>query len=90
MNAALNTSASLTHETFRTAAYTVASMLSSGLEYSRRWRDEARFDESILRDLELSLWRIALAWEQVLAGDSEDLMEDVTLEQAGRFPKPLP
>jgi hypothetical protein len=63
----------------------MASILSSGLEHCRRWRDEARFSESVLKDLELMLWRIALAWEQVLAGDSLQLLEDVAHEEAARF-----
>jgi hypothetical protein len=72
-------------EALRSGAYAVASILSSGLEHCRRWRDEARFSESVLKDLELRLWRIALAWEQVLAGDSLQLHEDVAREEAARF-----
>jgi hypothetical protein len=68
----------------------VAAILSSSLEYARCWRDQGRFKESVLRDLDLRAWRIALAWEQVLAGDIADLIEDLALEEAARFPKSVP
>jgi hypothetical protein len=72
------------------AAYSVAAIISSGLEYARRLRDQSRFNESVLKDLELRVWRIAVVWEQVLAGDIEDLMEDLALEETARFPDSMP
>jgi hypothetical protein len=90
INAALNNTKSLAENNFRAVAYAVAAILSSSLEYLRRWRDQGRFSESTLRDLELRAWRIAVGWEQVLAGDIEDLKEDLALEEAARFPKSVP
>ena len=43
-------------------------------------------DESVLRDVELRVWQIAVAWEETLAGDIEDLIEDLALEERARFP----
>jgi hypothetical protein len=85
LNKELNAPNSIDKDSRREAAYGVAGILSSSLEYTLRWREKGRFDESVLKDLELAAWRIALVWEQVLAGDVEDLMEDLALEEAARF-----
>src|SRR5688572_16039919 len=57
MNEALNGSRAITRDSLRSVAYTVVAILGSGLEYARRWRDEGRFNESLLRDLDLHIWR---------------------------------
>ena len=80
-----NASRSVPADSLRSAAYSVAAILSSSLENSRRWRDQGRFDESVLRALDMCAWRIAFAWEQALAGDVDDLIENVALEEAARF-----
>lgn len=87
LNSAMNASKSVPANSFRSAAYSVAAILSSSLEYSRRWRDQGRFDESVLSALDMYAWRIAFAWEQVLAGDIEDLTENLAREEAARFPR---
>ena len=85
VNKALNDSKSIDEDSLRATGYAIAGILSSSLEYTLRWREKGRFNESVLRDLEHAAWRIACAWEQVLAGDIEDLMEDLALEEAARF-----
>jgi hypothetical protein len=90
INAALNTTKSISEDSFRSAAYALAVLLSSSLEYTRRWREQGRFDESTVGDLDRRAWRIALAWEQVLAGDIQDLKKDLAFEEAARFPKQVP
>ena len=86
INAALNASKSIAEDGLRSVAYSLAAILSSSLEYVRRWRDQGRFDESTLRDVELRVWRIAVAWEQVLAGDVEDILDNLAVEERARFP----
>ena len=87
LNSAMNASKSVPADSLQSAAYSVAAILSSTLEYARRWRDQGRFDVSVLSDLGMFAWRIAFAWEQVLAGDIEDLTENLALEEAARFPR---
>jgi hypothetical protein len=62
--------------------YSVSGIISSGLRYRRRWSRNGRFDSSICDWLEDSTYRIAYAWDQVIAGDIDDILEGFDIDSA--------
>lgn len=56
-------------------AYSVACIIEGCLRYHRRWSANHLFSDDVLQALLIGTHRIALCWEQVLAGDITDLLE---------------
>jgi hypothetical protein len=61
-------------------AYPVSCILSSGIQYHRKWSRKGHFDQYMRDSLEDVIYRIAFAWEQLLAGDIDDLLEGIEFE----------
>jgi hypothetical protein len=63
-------------------AYTVSGIIASGLRYHRLWSRTGKFaasDSNLLAD---EIYRIAYAWDQVLAGDMDDILEGFDISSA--------
>jgi hypothetical protein len=56
-------------------AYFVSGIISGCLDYHRTWTESRKFDAATLTSLEVAVHKIAVAWDQVLAGDVSDLLE---------------
>ncbi len=44
-----------------------------------KWRHNATFDSTVIDQLEYCTYLISFAWDQVLAGDVDDLLEGADL-----------
>jgi hypothetical protein len=62
------------------AAYSISGIIVGGLEYHRRWSTSGFIDQKKLNMLEEAIHKIAYAWDQVLAGDIDDLTEGFDLD----------
>lgn len=60
--------------------YAISGIISAGLRFHREWSRNGRIDSSICRSLEDATYRIAYAWEQVLAGDIDDILEGLDID----------
>ena len=63
------------HSQISDLAYSVSGIISAGLQYHLKWVRASQFDPGKLDSLELSICRIAYAWDQVLASDISDILE---------------
>ncbi len=61
--------------TINDVAYSVSGIVASGISYFRQWSLKQRFSTDIRCFLIEAIHRIAFAWDQVLAGDVNDLQE---------------
>lgn len=61
--------------TIHDVAYSVSGIVTSGISYLRQWSREQRFSIEARDRLLEAIHRIAFAWDQVLAGDINDLLE---------------
>ena len=57
-------------------AYSVSGIISSGISYFRQWSKEQHFTTEVRDELIEGIHRISFAWDQVLAGDIDELLED--------------
>jgi hypothetical protein len=58
-------------------AYAVSGIIVDGLRYQRRWEQEGLFGQQERDALREAVYRIAFVWDQVLAGDVENLLEGI-------------
>lgn len=56
-------------------AYSVSGIIARGLQYHRLWSQAGKFSSADRELLEDTLCRIAYAWDQVLAGDTDNIHE---------------
>ena len=63
-------------------AYSVSGIITSGLHYHRSWSRTGRIQSSVCNLLEDSIYKIAYAWDQVLAGDMDDILEGFDIQSA--------
>ena len=63
-------------------AYSVSGIICRGLKYHRLWSRTRRLDSSVCELLEDATYRIAYAWDGVLAGDRDDILEGFEIESA--------
>jgi hypothetical protein len=59
----------------RTVSYAISGIISGILLHYRRWQRRNLFGQSIYDSLLNAALKIAYAWDQVLAGDIDDLLE---------------
>jgi len=72
----------------RRAAYAVACIITSGVEFHLWVVDNVAADGSAALEIGTNLWRISCAWEAVLAGDIDSLPEHLELMPSpGRLQK---
>jgi hypothetical protein len=67
-----------------TLAYCVSGILSGSIAFHRRWAKKTLFPVEELESLEASVHMISYAWDQLLAGDIDDLQEDWRLSEWAR------
>jgi hypothetical protein len=67
----------MTEAVIAEVAYSVSGILVDGLRYHRQWVRESLFEDADRGALADAVFRIAFAWDQVLAGDIDDIMEGV-------------
>jgi hypothetical protein len=65
----------------RRLAYTVAAVITSGVEHFLLLVGDSATDASAALAMGRDLWRVSCAWEAVLAGDIDSLPEHVELEE---------
>ncbi|HZN69573.1 MAG TPA: hypothetical protein VFB66_30135, partial [Tepidisphaeraceae bacterium] len=58
-------------------AYAVSGIIASGIRYHRRWSRRSTFDAPVLDAVEDATYCVALAWDQVLAGDVDELRREI-------------
>ncbi len=63
------------HSQISTLAYSMSGIISRGLQYHLKWMRANAFDPGTLDGLEASLSKIAYAWDQILVGDMNDILE---------------
>jgi hypothetical protein len=61
----------------RTLVYCVALIVNGGFEFYSRWAADGLFPAGYLSDLQEALLCIGFAWNAVLAGDIDDIREDI-------------
>jgi len=61
-------------------AYPMAGILSRSIEFHRKWSKQKQYDTVTLDSLEHAIHSIAFAWDQVLAGDVDDILEGFDLD----------
>ena len=64
--------------------YAVSGIIVDGLRYHIKWTRRSMFTAEIRNALERSIYLISYAWDQLLAGDVEDLVEFADLELENR------
>jgi|SRR5437667_3467363 len=68
----------------RSLAADVSSLLSEGWSYYLRWATSDRFSATFRTEFAAMLVQIAIAWDAVLAGDIDDIREQVQTEFSAR------
>jgi hypothetical protein len=66
----------------RTLCYCISGILSAGWRHYFQWRRRGLFDVEFIDIFGSMLLRIGIAWDQALAGDIDDLVEDAEREFA--------
>ncbi len=61
-------------------SYPVSLILTRGLKYYRKWNKEKKFTEIFLENLLNNIYLISYAWDSVLAGDIDDLIEGTFID----------
>lgn len=56
-------------------AYSITCIISRGMELLRLWSRKNQFTAEVHETLAEAIHRIAYAWEEVLAGDMDDILE---------------
>jgi hypothetical protein len=64
----------------RTLCYCVSGILSAGWRYYFQWQRRGLFDSEFIQKFSGMLLRIGIAWDQVLAGDIDDIVADANLQ----------
>jgi hypothetical protein len=86
LNRALNTEQPSEHiegkapSVDRTLVYCMALIMSDGFSLYSRWASDGLFSVAYLSDLQKALLCIGFAWNAVLAGDIDDIREDIQNE----------
>jgi hypothetical protein len=62
----------------------VSWILSDGWSYFWRWSSSQQFSQSFRTELAVMLVQIGIAWDAVLAGDIDNIREDVQIEFSAR------
>ena len=63
-----------------TLCYCVSGILSAGWRFHFQWQRRGLFDPEFVQKFASMLLRIGIAWDQVLAGDIDDIVADAELQ----------
>ena len=64
----------------RTLCYCMSGILSAGWRFHFQWQRRGLFDSEFIQKFAGMLLRIGIAWDQVLAGDIDDIVADADLQ----------
>jgi len=67
------------HSRIAEVAYPISGIVAGGTQYHLKWTRNKTIGADLLELLGLSLFKIAYAWDQVLAGDVTDILEGFDL-----------
>ena len=73
-----------TKETERHLVYALSQIIHECWQYFREWQELQQFEPLVLQQLSLTVWEISCAWIAVLAGDIDEIAEDVEHERMVR------